>query len=66
MPMPNRPMKFRHRTDWRGRLILQAFIDPQGNCDKDLDKGYVSMFAHWRDARASDITWGDAPTPPTK
>lgn len=61
--MQHRALKFRHRVNWRGKLILQAFIDPQGNCG-DIDKGgYVSMFAYWRDARVEDITWSQTAAP---
>lgn len=67
MGMPQKVLKYRHRTDWRGRLILQVFIDPMGNSDPNPDgDGFLSSFAHWRDARASDITWSPSATPQKK
>lgn len=58
-----RPIYWRYRTDWRGKLILQCMTDPWNNSGPEVG-GRIGALAEWRDATAADLTRSDIPQVP--
>ncbi|MGZ8887964.1 MAG: hypothetical protein ACXW1D_00230 [Halobacteriota archaeon] len=46
--------KFRYRTNWRGKLILQIGYEQQLWCSRI--GGYEPTVLVWRDAKVEDLT----------
>lgn len=55
-----RPSKWRYRTNWRGKLILQ--IQPPITATGDITRGEAEQGCrNWRDATMADVTEGMPP-----